>query len=715
MALPNLSINPYVKRYVGGVSQEYTSTLANRQQEYQSNIEQDDILGYQMDNLKNAILPKDRDYADILLDQHRKSLAERAKQGNYEDMNRDVRRAARNYASAITPLTQRAQDRAEYIKNLHANKDIGEQTKQLALAYSDQGNKAYNPVENNNRWSGFNPAKDQSPNDLLKKWFGDNYKADKSVSWTNPFTGEKQITTLETNMAPAYYLDARGNKKFIYYDDNTGETSNVKSETNREINQIELAARQGLAGNKEYQDYLKTQVELGNHRGVLNEENSAIKGEMNRLGYVSNDIDWKFTPADLLKYREEEKLKNSPLYPVLNVGQENKFVNDSFQNFKNGKSGFIGKDTNYAEFDPSTGNYTEFFDKDGNKIPREEALLKEFNWSKLAGEGAVGMPEYLKKNPIERKVISKEKAEELRNEQEGQFQELLKDTWLAKGEAVGVVQPNKGESIQHYEQRTKDLANTPMAKAIWNSPEFRKKVLEGVKRDYEAIKTVDGRSYAFANAKGGQETFGEIKPNGEGDNSFFTQTIDGRIVRPTVNNKQGILTPQELKGDNSWNAILKKMDEKGYKFVGTSGGKVNPANPSINEPAINKVMHFEAKDKDASNKPPVNLEVAIGFTDADNIPRLRLLNAIGKQKLSGNSGIINIDRYIPNGSGHIFIRNRSNTSLGIPNAGFTTDVMVYDKNGQLLSNNPYDYYENAIMNTPELKAELNPYRVISKP
>src|SRR6478736_7768661 len=123
MALPNLSINPYVKRYVGGVSQEYTSTLANRQQEYQSNIEQDDILGYQMDNLKNAILPKDRDYADILLDQHRKSLAERAKQGNYEDMNRDVRRAARNYASAITPLTQRAQDRAEYIKNLHANKD----------------------------------------------------------------------------------------------------------------------------------------------------------------------------------------------------------------------------------------------------------------------------------------------------------------------------------------------------------------------------------------------------------------------------------------------------------------------------------------------------------------------------------------------------------------------------------------------------------------
>lgn len=340
-AIPDFRINPYVTTPTPGLSPEFSQTVNQRISQYDANAEFSDVLADHNEALIQQIAPFENDvnYANQIMNSTRQSIDEMAKQGDYENMTRQVKKAARQFSQQAAPLLENQKRYSTYlneVQSLYQEGKIGIDTLNKAKAYSTAG---YNGIDPNNPqnslFSGFTPSADISVADKVNK-FLDEWKAD----------GGSRIIMGEDGS----YLERKW------------ESANEK--------EIAAAIDEYLAGDSDFRNYYQTQATIGNQARVEQEASAAKVANIRKHGFYKEDPKLGWVPEYYHKLKILTDFGNLPATPspaTINPQAQNVFdANGMTQDEATGKIVISDK------YEKVNGKYYKFVDGNGNPVSKED-------------------------------------------------------------------------------------------------------------------------------------------------------------------------------------------------------------------------------------------------------------------------------------------------------------------------------------------------------
>lgn len=626
MALPDFRINPYVAPYVGGLNKEIGETIDQRVKTYEAAAEFDDVLGYQTDTLKQQIAPfeADNSYASELMNKYRQGIAERAEKGDYENMTREVKRNARQFAQEVTPLMARKEAFNAYRKELqdrHEKGDIDTEMYTAALnrTVSDNSNIDRTAVMSGS-FSGVRPSKREDISKLLDD-------AIKGMEQQG-YIGKIQV--------------------------NPDGTYSVQGGKYRKAEDILEAAKQYLVGSSSYRNYATSLGALGLEQKLASETASGLQYVANKYKFHTPDATQGFVPQTWLDWYDQKTYKPSmsPSSVTDNPNATNQFENTKFVN------GFVGRDTDYQRFNSTDGSYTSFTDAQGKPITVEEAKKRRSNEQLVgmtkAGEAFAGQTDaYI----VNEKTVDKEQAQAIQNQQNEAFTKLVQDTYLKER---GYVTHNDAER-----QAILSANNNR-----WNSSEYRKQTYDTYKKAIEQHKTTE--TFKWNKFKpSSTKLVGDIQNIGKNSGVLETN-LAGRPVSVLTKSNDIPLKTGYQDGKKDINTVLSKLD--GWKPVSMVDNGVLAFNPHDGVPASSVTLTLE------KNGEYRQVELGVGINQRDQTPKLQTLQNVALAHLSGNGGVIQV----PGTDGFkykvISIPNQINPDSNSP--GFTSYVVGMDKNNK---------------------------------
>lgn len=663
MALPNFTFNPYIKPYVGGVANELGQVVQQKTAQFYQNAEQDDVLGYQADTLKNLIMdnPNDQAYADQILNQTRSELTDRAKKGDYENMFREVKRSARKFTANATPLLQRKQQYDTYLKQMSEEMGkgtFGRDTYNRAIQLSKEQDKGYNPTDSSTLgFRGFQPTKDESAADIANKFLGNDFKGSKTVrQFFNPQTMTMDKVTYEDS---GEYVKA-GNKT-VYIDKN-GET-NVKDE-GRPITRIELAVRQHLAGDKDFTNYVDTQNQLGNIGRVKNEVDAAVQAEIQKLGITVDmrEKDISGIPA-WLKSLQDKVDAAKPFESAADVSSPNQTLAGGYQGYIFSPTGKMRQDNKWMMVDKN-GNYNTFYDKSGKQLSVDQVNER----TKLSAMGAVGGEGAIfDQNNITVKSATPEEVAKVDKMVDAKFTTHVQNTFLARYNMQNVPLKQQKEFLEIHKEE-------------WDNAKNREKVRNSFNESLKNFAVVEPELWTQRNFSNTTDIEGINVPKTT-DKSVLAKNLEGRRIKLLGNNTLDL----NMEGKEDMNTLLTELTSKKLVFDGISADgllKINPTNMMTADgthtlPAGSATITVHKGE--GASKETYHIKVAIGIGDADKKPLLQLLQDVGNTYLKVGDG----SKFVPikgAGKAGYSVTNISGSELGV-NVPFVGFVQYRDENG----------------------------------
>lgn len=424
MALPGLRLDPYVKPYVGSVLPEFSQAVDTKINQYETAREFDDVLAGQADILLDNTLPfeGDRKIATSLIDNARTQIEERAQKGNFEDMVRSTRQAARKFARDVQPLIQNKKLYSDYVSSLenqYSKGDITLEEKQGAINASTRG---YRGLDSGNVQGSYFKGYNLSPSfdsvkfldDVIKGW-----QSDKSTTISIPDETGRYITKKVEQASP---------------------------------DEIKKAAYNALMGNNKYRDYFQTRGIIGLGDKVQSEALNSIDLVAEKYGFRKTDLDASYIP----EYAQNSRLGFNP---ILDPASSTVIppINNPFNEFNLDENGFGVDPTKYRK----VGNeYIKYLDEKGNIIDPSIVEKYERNPSKIE-YGDLG-----KSKPYDR--VIKYSPSELEGENKKANQFLQDISYVTNEQDILEAQQN-GQDISSVKEASKEQISKRYAAAIENS------------------------------------------------------------------------------------------------------------------------------------------------------------------------------------------------------------------------------------------------------
>lgn len=577
MPLPNFNLNPYIQPYVGaGVSQAFGESIDQRIHNYEAALEHEDVLGYQTDNLINSTAPfeGDQEYAKVLMHDTRKLIEERAGRGDYENMQREIRRSARNFATKAQPILENQKRYADYttkMQDLYQTGKISVDTyskaKQAALG-------SYRGIDPSNvqssMFQGFIPSPDINVAE----------KVDKFLSGWKENGGTKLIP------------DGQGGYMKVDW-------SNAREED------IAKAAQEYLQGDSEFTGYFQTQNAIGNNPRVLSELEGAIKAGAEKYGFYKEDRslfwepEWINNNKNILDF--SRNLTSTPSSATTNPNAVDIFDGQGF-NFDT-KTGKIMMGNSVRRIGDKYFKYT---DKDGSPL----SLEKVDELSKGVGFTKVGNVPY---NAVE---VSAEEAAKQTQEANKMLVDMASQRFLNEAIKNGTI----GEDVLNNQQAINDYLRINTKR--FSSPEY----LKTTKEQYsEAVKNVQ---QIYDNTRWEISTIpGAATPE-------FTTLKDDDILANLTGQSIGILDTEIggfRKGQRAdINSLTDKLTDDGYKIKAVRRLGPLKYNPYSNLPG----MSYSVITEDADGKTKT-IELAASIQDKE-LQALQDVNNLFYKGLSGD-------------------------------------------------------------------------------
>jgi len=631
--IPDLRINPYVQPYVGNTNREFDQTIDQNIQRFEQNQEFDDVLGYQTDTLLQNVAPFEGDigYAKQLMNDSRKAIQSRVERGDYENMSREIKRNARDFAGKVQPLLENQKRFSSYLntmEDLYKTGKISVDTYSKAKQASLGNYKGIDPTNiQGSLFRGFTPSPDINVADKIDKFF----------------TGWK----------------ADGGAKII--PDGQGGFTKVSWEAANE-NELNQAAQEYLMGDEEFKNYAQTQGVINNTDRVNNEVQNGILAGMKKHGFYKGDISQQWEPEWLHNNKKSlelaQQLGSVPSSATLNPNAVNIFEGQG-QKFDSLTGKVILSDLVSREGD----KLYIFKDDKGNQISASDYNTYESSRRRrqTVGEG-VGIEGPSKYTKIE---VTPEQAAKTTIEANQQLVNMASERFLQEAIKSGKI---KSEQLLNDQQFVNDYLR--INQGVFTKPKYLKDTYnyysEAVKNSQQIN---DNRRWDIGAIAGG------VSPE-------FTKVQDDDILANLTGQSVGILDTDIggfRKGQKAdLNSMLDKLQDDGYKV--NSVRRLGPLkyNPYSNLPAISYAITLEDGDKKVKV-----MEIAAAVND----PELQPLQNVYNLAYKGMSG--NVPFNAPNSPlGNIQgqFRIRTSTDLDSDNkrkfAGF---VEILDSNGNKLN------------------------------
>lgn len=365
MPLPQLVSGPYIKPYVGSIVPEFSDTIDTKLAQYETAREYDDVLASQADLLLDQTAPfeGDRQIATTLIDNARKQIEERANQGNFEDMVRTTKQAARKFGRDIQPIIQNKKIYSDYVASLEDEYKKGNITieeKQAALNKSVQDYKGLNKEDiSSSYFRGYNlsPSFDSVKflDDIIKGW-----QSDKNTMISIPDETGKYITKKVEVASP---------------------------------DEIRKAAQNALLGNNKYRDYFQTRGIIGLGDKVQSEALNAIDLVAEKYGFIKSDLDSSYIPEYAQRERNASNLLLDPASSVVIPPIPN--IIDEFDISDNGTA------VNINKYEKIGSDYYKYTTSDGKVIPFDEVKRMAARPASVGGRSEIDNLKKIKTTPEE--------------------------------------------------------------------------------------------------------------------------------------------------------------------------------------------------------------------------------------------------------------------------------------------------------------------------
>jgi hypothetical protein len=607
MALPQLRLNPYVQPYTGGLSQEFGQSVDERLKKYEAAQEFEDILGYQTDTLLRNVGPfdNDRSYAQVLMNENRKNIEDRARRGDYENLGREVRKNARNFSASIQPLIINKQRHDTYSNQMKEALQKGEITRETysdALRYSTENYKGIDPNSPETTYfNGFIPSKDINISKKLDDFYN-NWKTDKGArDIIDPTTG--LITKIDWEVTQKGLRDKNGRVIKSGEEIMKDAGLNAISTDPEVISYIQSQATIGNSANDPFdlnQDSLKFRV----NREVASGLQSTIAKHYSEkygqgIGFVPDS--W----LELMK----EKLYNPPSAP--STPTANTFLKDRFEGFKFNGDNLI-KDTEFYQANPD-GTYNKFVDLDGNQVTFEDYKKER---SSVSGQALPNT-----RFNVNRIPATQEEVAQIERKNNEELNQLAKDSYMH----------DRGVAYQGKMKEAFLSANN----GRWNSPEYKKQVLERyntAKKNFERVET----SHWMKNRRADVKLIGnEYMDNSQ---SAITGLAGRQIAVMGKDETTGLPEGFRRSAIKDINSLYEEANKNGWQVKGLQDNGLLKMNPLFNEPASALTMYLEKGS--GEDKEQRQVELAIGIGNADQAPLLQMIQDIGASYLNSSGGIV---------------------------------------------------------------------------
>lgn len=304
-----LSFTEYAPRYVGAPIDEFMQTAGVLQHRFNKARQQDMMLQSLVDNLPSSKLEGDKAYAKYHIDQTQAMIDERAKRGDYENMEFETMQNAVKFQQVAQNLAKNKAAVKQYQQELEEGYKEGTydfETMQNAQKLSMKMNKGLEFDPETGRvtggwFSGYEPAKYVDIQKRLDELF-DGWKAEGRISgptqsgniWystKNKFVSEAELYQLGVNElmknpdATAYLRQSAMFKTMDMDDqqaqailDKEGITAKELGMTDQEWNAL-------------------TPIERYQSSIMQDQVTSAARLMASKHGFVDQEMDWKFDPA----------------------------------------------------------------------------------------------------------------------------------------------------------------------------------------------------------------------------------------------------------------------------------------------------------------------------------------------------------------------------------------------------------------------------------
>lgn len=635
MQLPNFNINPYVQPYTGGVSQEFGQAVDQRIKTYEAAQEFDDVLGFQTDTLLQNVAPFDNDiaYAKELMHGTRQNISERAKKGDYENMLREVKRNARNFAGQVQPLIENQKRYNDYLTTLKDSYSKGDISLDTYSKAQSSALSNYKGLDKNNIqgsfFRGFQPSKDVNVSETIDKFL----------------TGWK----------------ADGTAKLV--PDGQGGYAKISWEGASEA-EIAMASQNYLMGDQTYMGYAQTQNAIGNVDRVTKETTEAILAGMKKHGFNKSDVSLQWEPEwingnkKILEYAR--LMGSSPSSATTNPGAV-----DIFDQLGLSQDETTGKVILSPDVTRAGGKLYKYVDNGGNTISK-----KDYD-SQTAAIGIGIDPKDTEANKKALRAtgprmveITSEQAETYNREANQALVQMASEKFLQNAVKTGKINSdvlNDPAMVNEYLRINQKQYTTP-------------EYLKNTRKNYnEAIKNAQ---QIYDNTRWDiSEIPGTATPE-------FTSIKDDDILANLTGQSIGILDTQIggfRKGQKAdLNSMLEKITEDGYKIKAVRRLGPLKYNPYNNTPAMSYAFNLEDEDGKAKT-----IEVAASIQDQDIQPVQDVFN-LAYKGLSGE-----IPFYAPNSSvGNVSGKFRVHMTTDKNESGknvFNGFVEVLDATGKKVS------------------------------
>ena len=439
MALPNFTISPYVKPYVGNANKEVDELVVQRRQDYDLAAETADVLGYQTDTLKQNISPFEPDalYAGELMNKYRGQIDQWTERGDYENLIREVKRSTREFQQEVSPLLARRKAFDDYRKTVQEQYQKGEIDLEMHNA-------------------------------ALNKTRLDNSNVDKATVMSGAFSGfipTKKVDVSKMLDDAIKGMEAQGKVGKMILDPSTG-TYKVVGGEYRSAKDIYNAAMSYLQGSSEFRNYASTLNALG-LTDKLNAESLA------GLNYVQQKYQFdKSTLSGSGFFPEWFYDKNTVVNPSLNlqdISSKNVHVGDRYKGYKVRNGVLFDLEDNYTDY--VNGKVLRFRDKNSGQLLTKDEVVKR-GFSEQGGTSSIVQEEVTKESQIKER---NQLQEQLRNDSRKKF--------LVEGSMQGKVPAEWLNNPQQYQQQIDDYLKVNERR--WGSSDYMQQTLVDYK---DAIK-----------------------------------------------------------------------------------------------------------------------------------------------------------------------------------------------------------------------------------
>lgn len=635
MALPNFRINPYVQPYVGSANKELGEVLDQRIAQYDANQEFDDVLGYQTDTLLQNVAPfqGDQNYAKQLMHQTREQLAERAKSGDYENMGREVKRSARNFAAQATPLIENQKRVAEYQKNMDELYRTGKISVDTYSKAKGASLGTYKGIDPNNvkgsMFSGFVPSPDINVSE----------KVDKFLSGWKENGGTKIIP------------DGEGGFTKIDF-------------TNASEKEIAAAAQEYLKGDSEFVNYAQTQHAIGNEARIIDEATNAISAGTKKHGFYKQDVSLQWEPEYVHTNKTAltfaRNLQSTPSPATINPNVVNIFKSSGTELDDQGKlilSSLVSKEN---------GKYFMYTDDKGNHISKTEYNTQETSRQRrqVQSEGMT-VPQSVHK--IE---ISQEQAVKDTKPLNDMLMSMAAENFLKEAMNSGKI---TSKELLNNQQFVNDYLRINQKR--YSSPDYLKKVYNNYEEALSNSAVItDNSRWDISNQPGAVSA----ETTGVKDDDILAN-LDGQSIGilSTDKNLAGFRKGQKA----DLNSLVDKLTEDGYSIKSRKIGptKYNPFSDQRNQPGMQYTFIVEKEGE------PTKVISAVASIRDDDFQPIQDVYSLAYKGLSGNVPFNAPNSRLGALNGQLRVRTTTDVDPKDGKRKFASFVEILDSKGNKIS------------------------------